>query len=145
MTGMAMQATDDSAELRDRLTVERLSREVEGLPDLQVLKFDHEWWDGQAHTPCLIVSFGHSGVRRRVVETNGDALVLPFARRRASRELAARRSPRRPEIGVPPQRPAGDDVTLDASDDAIRCSGPQCGAMRAVGDAGPCPVCGEVL
>lgn len=144
MSGMAMHATDDSADLRDRLTVERLSREVEGLPDLRVLRFEPEWWDGQAHTPCLVVSFGHSGVRRRVVETSGDALVLPFARRRASRELAARRSPRRPEIGLlPPQRAARDDVVLDAADDAIRCSGPQCGAMRAVGDSRPCPRCGH--
>jgi hypothetical protein len=141
---MAMHAPagGDDVELRDRLTIERLRNEVDGLPDLRVVDFNADWWDGQAHAPCLVVSFGRSGVRRRVVETGGSALVLPFSRRRAGRELAARRAPRRVEIGVPPPRLAIDDVVLDADGDAVRCGGGDCGAMRPVDAAGPCPLCG---
>jgi len=136
-------ALDPDERLRDQLTIERLTGAVDGLPDLQLLDFDADWWDGQAHSPCLVVSYGNAGVRRRVVETGGDTVVLPASRRRAGRELAARRAPRRPEIGLPPARLPLDDIIVDAEHDAVRCGYQGCVAMRPVGATDPCPVCGS--
>jgi hypothetical protein len=115
---------------------------VADLPELRIVEFSADWWDGQAHEPCLVVAFGASGVRRRVVESGGDAVVLPLRRRRARREMARLRAPRRAEIGVPPPRIALDDVVVDADDDAVRCGRRECGAMRPVAAQGPCPLCG---
>lgn len=132
----------DPAELlRDELTIQRLSSAVDDVAELRLLGYDATWWDGQAHTPCLVVESGATGDRHRVVETAGLALVVPFRRRRAKRELAARRLPRRPEIGVPPQR-QDNEVVIDATVDAVRCSSAQCGALRPVVDDA-CPLCGS--
>jgi hypothetical protein len=137
-------AGEDTAEqLRDQLTIERLSSAVAELPDLKLLRFDSDWWDGQAHGPCLVISFGSSSNRRRVVETAGDAVVVPLSRRRAGRELAARRAPGRAELGIPPQRLALDDVVLDAVGDAVRCGSGHCGALRPIDSTQRCPVCGH--
>jgi hypothetical protein len=137
-------AADPAQLLRDELTIARLTEEVDGAPEIRLLDYDPTWWDGQAHTPCLVVSLGN-GDRRRVVETGGLALVLPFRRRRAKRELAARRLPHAVELGVEPmpavpeQRAA---TVIDATVDAVRCGSAQCGALRPVGSEA-CPLCGH--
>jgi hypothetical protein len=79
-----------------------------------------------------------------VLETGGDAVVLPFSRRKASRALARQRHPKPIELlGAPVPRAAVDDLVLDAEHDATRCAGRQCSAMRVVGSSGPCPICGD--
>ena len=130
------------AELRDDLTRERLTLAAARLADLTVLSFEQDWWDGQAHTPCLIVRGGRRGRLQRIVETGGDAVIVPFARRDAERWLANRRRPGRPELGIPQQR-AGSDVVIEAVQDATRCPTPGCSAMVPIDYAGGCPACGD--
>jgi hypothetical protein len=134
---------DPDTELRDRLTVERLCEAVADLPAVEIVGFDARWWDGQAYGPCLVVRDPASG-RRRVLETGGDAVVLPFSRRKASRALARQRHPKPIELlgALVPRAPV-DDLVLDAEQDATRCAGRRCAAMRVVGSTGPCPICGD--
>ena len=131
-----------AAELRDELTRERLADAAAHLADMTVLAFEQDWWDGQSHTPCLVVRGGRRSRLLRVVETGGDAVIVPFARRPAERWLADRRRPRRPELVVPAQR-AANDIVLDGVTDATRCPTPACGAMVPLGHPGSCPVCGD--
>ena len=130
------------AEIRDDLTRERLTVAAAHLADMTVLSFEHAWWDGQAHTPCLVIRGGRRGRLQRIVETGGDAVIVPFARRDAERWLADRRRPGRPELGVPPQREAS-DVVVDGLVDAARCPTPGCAAMVPLDYAGGCPACGD--
>jgi hypothetical protein len=131
----------DAAALRDELTRERLAAAGSHLANLEVLDFDPDWWDGQAHAACLVVRGGRRLRRLRIVETCGAAEIVPFSRRTAERWLAERRRPRRPELSVPRQR-MPTEVQLDALVDVVRCAGPSCGALLPVGAVGPCPVCG---
>lgn len=145
---MAIASTAGSAKVgpavnqRDELTVERLVEAGSHLNGLQVIGFSPDWWDGQAHGPCLVVRGGRRDRRQRIVETGGECVIVPFARRRAERWLAARRRPQRPELRVPDPRPAPDVIVLDASTDVVRCSSTTCGALLEVGYSGDCPVCG---
>jgi hypothetical protein len=137
-------AHDPDTALRDRLTIERLAQAVADLPAVEIVGFDAHWWDGQAYGPCLVVRDTPAGLRRRVLETGGTAVVLPFRRRKASRELALRRAPRRVELSqAPAPRAPLDDLVVDAEGDVVRCPGRRCGAMRSVETTGPCPVCGD--
>lgn len=131
-----------AAEARDDLTRERLMAAAAHLPGLTIEDFSADWWDGQAHGPCLIIRGGRGGRRQRVVEMGGEAVILPFARRTAERWLAERRRPRRVELVVPEQRQSV-DVRIDAGHDAVRCPTPACGAMIPLDYAGGCPVCGD--
>jgi hypothetical protein len=131
-----------AAQARDDLTRERLMAAAAYLPGLMIEEFSADWWDGQAHGPCLVIRGGRGGRRQRVVETGGEAVIVPFARRSAERWLADRRKPRRVELVVPEPRPAG-DVAVDGVDDAVRCPTPACGAMIPLDYAGGCPVCGD--
>lgn len=126
---------------RDELTRERLLAAGSHLCGLQVLEFEHDWWDGQTHAPCLVVRGGRRARLQRIVETGGECVILPFDRRTAGRWLAERRRPRRPELLVPAQRRA-DDVVVDASVDVLRCATRTCGALLPVTYVGDCPVCG---
>jgi hypothetical protein len=136
-------APDPDTELRDRLTVERLCEAVADLPAMEIVGFDARWWDGQAYGPCLVVRDPSAG-RKRVLETGGDAVVLPFRRRKASRAIARRRNPKPTDvIATPAPRVPLDDLVLDAEHDATRCAGRHCAAMRVVGSTGPCPICGD--
>jgi hypothetical protein len=136
--------TDDDLlpfDLRDALTRSRLEGAVAHLTDVDVVEFDRDWWDGQAHAPCLVVRGGRRHRLLRIVEAGGEALVVPFDRRAAQRWLAELRRPRRVELGIPAQRgPA--DVVVDADADVLRCSSPTCGALLPMGYDGACPVCG---
>jgi len=133
------------ADLRDALTRSWLEGAVAHLAGVEVLEFDHDWWDGQAHGACLIVRGGRRHRMLRVVETGGEAVVVPFDEKTAKRWLADRRKPRRAELVVPEQRtPAEVVVELDAFDDARRCQTPSCGALLPLGYDGVCPVCGGV-
>jgi hypothetical protein len=127
---------------RDELTRQRLVSAAGHLPGLTVLDFDSQWWDGQAHVPCLVVRGGRRMRLLRVVETSGECVIVPFSRRQAERWLAARRKPTRPELLVPAQRMAV-DVVLDAYADVLRCRGGGCGALLPVGWDCACPVCGD--
>jgi hypothetical protein len=127
--------------LRDELTRDRLAAAGAHLAGVQVLAFRPDWWDGQAHAPCLVIRGGRRSRLQRIVETGGECVIVPFARRTAERWLAARRRPRRVELRVPDQRRAT-DVVVDASADVLRCLTPTCGALLPVGYEGPCPVCG---
>jgi hypothetical protein len=129
------------ADLRDALTRRRLAGAVSNLVGVEIVEFAGDWWDGQAHGPCLVVRGGRRHRLLRVVEDGGEAVVLPFDKRTAQRWLAERRRPAPVELGIPDQRPA-DDVVVDASDDVTRCAAPTCGALLAVGYEGDCPVCG---
>lgn len=131
-----------AAEVRDDLTRERLTAAAAHLPGLTVEEFSADWWDGQAHGPCLVIRGGRGGRRQRVVETGGEAVIVPFARRAAERWLADRRKPRRVELVVPAQRQP-EDVAVDGVVDAVRCPTPGCGAMIPLDYAGGCPVCGD--
>jgi hypothetical protein len=134
---------DRDIELRDRLTVERLCEAVADLPAVEIVGFDARWWDGQAYGPCLVVRDPATG-RRRVLETGGDAVVLPFSRRKASRALARQRHPKPIELlGAPSPRTPVDDLVLDAEHDATCRACRRCAAMRVVGSTGPCPICGD--
>lgn len=128
--------------LRDEFTRDRLIASVSHLPGLQVLGFVADWWDGQTHVPCLVIRGGRRCRRLRVVETTGECVVVPFARRTAERWLAARRRPSRVELGIPAQRQPR-DVVLDATHDTVRCSTRSCGVLLPVGYDGVCPVCGD--
>lgn len=133
-------------DLRDALTRSRLEDAVAHLPGIDIVEFDHDWWDGQAHAPCLVVRGGRRHRLLRVVEAAGEALVVPFDRRAAQRWLAELRRPRRTELGIPAQRsptvgtPA--DIVLDADADVLRCESPTCGALLPTDYDGACPVCG---
>jgi hypothetical protein len=130
--------------LRDRLTREWLRYAIDGEP-ADVVGYDPRWWDGQSYDPCLIVrSDGH---KLRVVDTGGSAVVVPFSRRQAARLLAERRKPTPSELdeSLPRQREAAappSTIAIDAGDDAIRCSGVDCGALVAL-DVEICPRCGH--
>ena len=141
-----LEPTDEQlpADLRDALTRGWLERAVAHLAGVEVLEFDHDWWDGQAHGACLIVRGGRRHRMLRVVETGGEAVVVPFDEKAAKRWLADRRKPRRAELVVPAQRSAGEVVALDGCDDARRCDSPSCGALLPLGYEGDCPVCGGV-
>src|SRR3954466_7726720 len=82
------------AQVRDELTCKRLLAVVQHLPGLTVEAYDRAWWDGQAHVACLVVRGGRRMRRLRIVETEGQCLVVPFSRRLAHRWLAARRRAR---------------------------------------------------
>lgn len=142
--GMAVPAPepDDALpfDLRDALTRSRLEDAVAHLTDVDVVEFEPDWWDGQAHAPCLVVRGGRRHRLLRVVEAAGEALVVPFDRRAAQRWLAELRRPQRAELGIPAQRTPA-DVVLDAGEDVLRCESPTCGALLPVDHAGPCPVC----
>jgi hypothetical protein len=127
--------------VRDELTRERLVEAGSHLSGLQILDFTNDWWDGQAHAPCLVIRGGRRARRQRIVETGGECVILPFARRTAGRWLAERRRPRRPELRVPQQGQAV-DVVVDASIDVLRCATRTCGALLPITYAGDCPVCG---
>ena len=132
---------ESAAPVRDELTYERLMEAGAHLPGLEALAFTPDWWDGQAHAPCLVIRGGRRARLQRIVETGGECVILPFARRTAERWLAERRRPRRPELLVPdPRRP--DDVVVDASVDAVRCASRTCGALIPTSYVGDCPVCG---
>jgi hypothetical protein len=128
-------------DLRDELTRARLEHAVAHLHDVDVVSFDSEWWDGQAHAPCLVVRGGRRHRLLRVVEAGGDAVVLPFDRRAAQRWLSDLRRPKRVELGIPAQRVPG-DIVVDATTDVVRCPGDSCGALLPVGYVEDCPVCG---
>lgn len=128
------------ADLRDALTRSRLAGAVSHLAGVEVLEFSSDWWDGQAHAPCLVVRGGRRHRLLRVVESAGEAVVVPFGKRSAQRWLADRRRPVPVALGIPAPREAA-DVQLDATSDVQRCSGSSCGALLPVGYAGACPVC----
>jgi hypothetical protein len=142
---MAVPAPDpDDAlpfDLRDALTRSRLEDAVAHLTDVDVVEFEQDWWDGQAHAPCLVVRGGRRHRLLRVVEAGGEALVVPFDRRVAQRWLADLRRPRRVELGIPSQRTPG-SIVLSADEDVLRCESPTCGALLPVDHDGACPVCG---
>ncbi len=130
----------DEMRWRDRLTRARLAAAGAHLPGLEVLDFEPNWWDGQSHAPCLVVRGGRRARRLRIVETGGEAVIVPFARRSAGRWLAERRRPARAELTLPAQRDA-QDVVVDASRDVVRCPERRCGALLPVDYEGACPVC----
>jgi hypothetical protein len=135
-------ATGDDlpVDLRDALTRRRLEdAAAAALHAVDVVRFEPDWWDGQAHAPCLVVRGGRHLLR--VVESAGDAVVLPFDRRTAQRWLADLRRPQRPELGIPLQRTSS-DVVVDATDDVARCRSGRCGALLPLGYSETCPVCG---
>ena len=130
-------------DLPTRLTREQLVAAVVHLPGLQILDYVEDWWDGQAHVPCLVIRGGRRCRRLRVVETAGECVVVPFSRRVAERWLAARRRPGRPELGIPRQRtPADQSRRWDATNDVVRCPARDCGVLLPIGYDGDCPVCG---
>jgi len=145
IAGMAVPepARDDALpfDLRDALTRSRLEDAVAYLTDVDIVGFEQDWWDGQAHAPCLVVRGGRRHRLLRVVEAAGEALVVPFDRRAAQRWLAELRKPRRTELGVPAQRTPADFV-VDADADVLRCESPTCGALLPTDHVGACPVCG---
>jgi hypothetical protein len=128
------------ADLRDALTRSRLAGAVSHLAGVELLEFDSDWWDGQAHAPCLVVRGGRRHRLLRVVESAGEAVVVPFGKRSAQRWIADRRRPVPVELGIPAPREKY-DVLVDATSDVQRCAGPSCGVLLPVGYAGACPVC----
>lgn len=131
----------DAAALRDELTRQRLEAAAQRLAELRVLDFEPDWWDGQAHAPCLVVRGGRRERLQRVVETGGDAVIVPFQRRSATRWLAARRRGDAPQL-MPPAPTALHDIVVDTDGDVARCRTTTCGALLPVGYEGDCPVCG---
>jgi hypothetical protein len=129
------------ADLRDALTRSRLAGAVSNLVGVEIVEFAGDWWDGQAHAPCLVVRGGRRHRLLRVVETGGEAVVVPFDKRTAQRWLAQRRRPAPLELGIPAPR-SPEDVVVDAEDDVLRCEAPTCGALLPLGYDGDCPVCG---
>src|SRR5437763_4832107 len=81
------------ADLRDALTRTRLAGAVANLAGVEVIDFNSDWWDGQAHGPCLVVRGGRRHRLQRVVETGGEAFVVPFDARTAARWIADHRGP----------------------------------------------------
>jgi hypothetical protein len=145
------------ADLRDALTRSRLAGAVSNLAGVEVVDFNSDWWDGQSHAPCLVVRGGRRHRLLRVIETHGEAVVVPFDKRMAQRWIAERRRPVSVELGVPAPRDGGGDgrdgrdgggdrgdVVVDATTDVRRCDGVTCGALLPVGYDGACPVCGCV-
>lgn len=135
---------DAGCSLRDRLTQEWLASSV-GIAEADVVEYDAAWWDGTAYDRCVVVDV--DGRRMRIVEEAGEAVVVPMSRRAAARLLAERRQVRASELTVPAPRPPSLEalqlVVLDADDsDVVRCSRPDCGALRPIADAAPCPRCG---
>jgi hypothetical protein len=147
MTGLnvtgVIRRDEDSlpADLRDMLTRRRLVDAVAHLHDVEVIEFCGDWWDGQAHAPCLVVRGGRRHRLLRVVETGGEAVVVPFDARTAHQQLADRRRPMRSELSVPAQRPS-ENVVVDGFGDVLRCRSAGCGALLPLGYEGVCPVCG---
>ena len=129
------------ADLRDALTRSRLTGAVANLAGGEVVEFDGDWWDGQAHGPCLVIRGGRRHRLLRVVETGGEAVVVPFDERTAARWLAERRTPTSAGLGIPSPRAAG-DIVVDATGDVQTCESPTCGALLPVYYDGVCPVCG---
>ena len=129
------------ADLRDALTRSRLAGAVSNLAGVEVVEFSSDWWDGQSHGPCLIVRGGRRHRLLRVVETGGEAVVVPFAERKAARWIAQRRAPGSSGLGIPGPRAAG-DIIVDADGDVQTCETPTCGALLPVDYEGDCPVCG---
>src|SRR5206468_9070169 len=111
------------ADLRDALTRSRLTGAVSNLVGVEVLEFSNDWWDGQAHGPCLVVRGGRRHRLLRVVETGGEAVVVPFHERTAARWIAARRAPGTSGPAVPGPRDAG-DIVVDAAGDVETCESP---------------------
>jgi len=130
------------ADMRDLLTRAHLENAVKHLVGVEVVEFSSDWWDGEAHSPCLVVRGGRRHRLQRVVETSGEAVVVPFERRVAGKWLAHRRRSPRPELGLPAPRRA-DDVVVDATADVRRCEGESCGALLPIGYEGACPLCGD--
>ena len=134
------------ADLRDALTRSRLAGAVSNLAGVDVLEFDNDWWDGQSHGPCLVVRGGRRHRLLRVVETAGEAVVVPFDKRTAQRWIAEHRRPAPIVFGIPAQRDADDatcgGVVVDATTDVQRCVGRTCGVLLPVGYVGACPGCG---
>lgn len=128
-----------SADLRDELTRCWLVGAVSSLAGVEIVEFDNDWWNGEAYGPCLVVRGGRRHRLLRVVEDAGEPVVVPFDRRQAERWLS-RRHQAPAGISVPTQREP--EVTVDASDDVVRCRGEECGALLPVGYEGTCPVCG---
>lgn len=127
------------ADLRDALTRSRLAGAVANLAGVEVVDFSSDWWDGQAHGPCLVVRGGRRHRLLRVVETGGEAVVVPFDERTAARWIAQRRTPT--SATIPGPRAAG-DIVVDATDDVQTCETPTCGALLPIDYVGDCPVCG---
>jgi hypothetical protein len=129
--------------LRDRLTREWLAAAVADR-GADVVSFEPRWWDGQSYGRCLVVQAGDD--RIRVVETAGEAVVLPFDRRAAGRVLGGHRRSPRAELDLPQPRSGrgiAGSVYIDVTDgDVVRCAGQGCGALLPVERAGPCPRCG---
>jgi hypothetical protein len=127
--------------LRDELTRQRLLSVVDHLTGMTVESFDRAWWDGQVHVPSLVVRSGRHMRRIRIVETEGDCVVVPFSRRLAYRWLAARRRPRRAELDRTTPRPVA-GLVLDSWADAARCATRGCAALLPLAYPGCCPLCG---
>lgn len=123
---------------RDRITTEWLQRTVS---ISGVVDYDAEWWDGQAYDRCLVVEAG--GRKLRVVDVDGDPVVVPFRRRKAGRLLAERRRSSATEPGEALPRQRRPVVRIEAVDDVIRCSGASCGALVPVATGTTCPRCGQ--
>jgi hypothetical protein len=128
--------------LRDDLTRRRLLAAVGHLPGLTVERFDRTWWDGQARVASLVVRGGRRMRRMRVIETEGECMVVPYSRRLAHRWLAARRRPRRAELDIVQRQGRAGDLVVDGWTDAVRCSAAGCGALRPLAYPGCCPLCG---
>ena len=130
------------ADLRDALTRSRLAGAVANLAGVEVVDFSSDWWDGQSHAPCLVVRGGRRHRLLRVVETGGEAYVVPFDARTAARWIADHRGPASTGLGVPAPRAAADLVVVDAAGDVLTCESPTCGALLPIAYDGVCPVCG---
>ncbi|HET6911461.1 MAG TPA: hypothetical protein VFH54_19210 [Mycobacteriales bacterium] len=129
------------ADMRDMLTRSRLENAIKHLVGVEVLEFSSDWWDGQVHSPCLVVRGGRRHRLLRVVETGGEAVVVPFDRHHAGQWLAHRRKPTRVELGIPAPR-WSDEVVVDGVEDFQRCTTPTCGALLRLGTEETCPLCG---
>ena len=130
------------ADLRDALTRSRLAGAVANLAGVEVVDFNSDWWDGQSHAPCLVVRGGRRHRLLRVVETGGEAYVVPFDSRTAARWIAEHRAPAATGLAMPAPRAAADLVVVDAAGDVLTCENPTCGALLPVAYEGVCPVCG---
>lgn len=142
VTSAVPTAADAPEDLRDQLTRGRLLATVDHLPGIVVEGFDRNWWDGQVRVASVVVRAGRRMRRMRVVETNGDCVVVPFSRRLAHRWLAARRRPKFGELNAAVAQRDVQNVVVDGWNDAVRCATRGCGALRPVGYPGCCPVCG---
>jgi len=134
----------EAEELRDRLTREWLAVAVADR-GADVLGYDPRWWDGGAYDHCLVVRAGRD--RLRIIESEGEAVVLPFRRRAAARALRGRRRPAPPQLTAPLPRISADDPVLICVDqvDVRRCSADRCGALLPIDTTGACPRCGRLV